>query len=152
MNWLPAPVFGTAKNEPQSVAPPLPPSVGLSIFDDQLGDTIDEDRLDLDQDKEVMMDDHPDDVLQGESLRTPENLNSGERANSFYLVYSSRSKLVKIGITLYTYEECFAKYTKLYGHLDAFQFLRIENGKIILIYFFFNGTYDDHISIYLSQT
>ena len=92
-----------------------------------MGDTVEEDqRINNEEDDD---DGHPDDVLKGENLRTFDLISSGERSNSFYMVYSARAKLVKIGITLYTYEECKAKYTKLYGNLESFHFLKIENGK-----------------------
>jgi hypothetical protein len=84
---------------------------------------------------------HPDDVLKGVIFRAklidPKTGNvselpaadRGDRADSLYLVYSVRSKMVKVGITLLTYEECREKYTKLYGALETFQFLQIDNGK-----------------------
>ncbi len=131
MSSLPAPVFNSPKTHKRpAVAPPLPPSVGLSIFDNQFGDTVDVANLSRPDESEVQL--HPDDVLKGENLRVPSLLESGERSNSFYLVHSARSKLVKIGITLYTYEECKAKFTKLYARLDAFRLFKVENGKHIV--------------------
>jgi hypothetical protein len=123
--------------------PPLPPTNDLSIFDDPTDFT--QAGAGSEQDAEWKSDDeqespgglvykrkppHPDDMLNGEVLRTNEALATNARADSFYLVYSPRSKLVKIGITLLSYEECFAKYTKLYGSLESFHFLKIENGKL----------------------
>lgn len=132
MNLLPSPVFNSPKSIARSVAPPLPPTAGLSIFDDSLGDTIEKGerpKEEDDNDDDEVASAHPDDVLKGELLRTFDLISSGERSNSFYMVYSTRAKLVKIGITLYTYEECKAKYTKLYGNLESFHFLKIENGR-----------------------
>jgi hypothetical protein len=51
---------------------------------------------------------------------------------SLYLVHSIRSELVKVGLTTATYEECRAKYSKVYGHLDTFHFVAIENGECLL--------------------
>jgi hypothetical protein len=48
---------------------------------------------------------------------------------SVYLVYSARSSIVKVGFTKGTYEACRQKYLKLYGHLDEFFFLKVENCK-----------------------
>lgn len=48
---------------------------------------------------------------------------------SLYAAYSARAELVKIGFTTLAYEECAAKYKKVYGHLDEFYFLCVENGK-----------------------
>jgi hypothetical protein len=118
--------------------PPLPPANDLSIFDDLDAEdppeqgNASESKSDSENEgtsraKKYVP--HPDDVLQGEVLRTEETLSTKARADSFYLVYSARSKLVKIGITLYSYEECSKKYTKLYGHVDNFHFLKIDNGK-----------------------
>ena len=53
---------------------------------------------------------------------------------SLYLVHSVRSDLVKIGITTGTYEECRNKYTTLYGHLDDFQFMTVDDGEWQHIY------------------
>jgi hypothetical protein len=141
---LPAPVRRTDDtNQPAVLMPPLPPANDLSIFDDPTDFT--QAGAGLEQDAEWKSDDeqespgglvykkkppHPDDMLNGEVLRTNEALATNARADSFYLVYSPRSKLVKIGITLLSYEECFAKYTKLYGSLESFHFLKIENGKL----------------------
>lgn len=135
----PAPAARSANQQPLPVMPPLPPVSGLSIFDDFPVDSPmgrDFDSMESKSDSETEAESsatspstHPDDILQGELLRTADTLGSKARADSFYLVYSARSKLVKIGVTLYTYEECSQKYTKLYGHLDSFHFLKIENGK-----------------------
>jgi hypothetical protein len=51
-------------------------------------------------------------------------------AISLYLVHSARGDLVKVGITEGTYEQCRAKYSTVYGSLDAFHFLAVENGKM----------------------
>lgn len=48
---------------------------------------------------------------------------------SLYAAYSARAELVKIGFTTLAYEECAAKYKKVYGHLDEFFFLSVENSK-----------------------
>jgi hypothetical protein len=121
----------------------MPPANDLSIFDDPTDFT--QAGAGLEQDAEWKSDDeqespgglvykkkppHPDDMLNGEVLRTNEALATNARADSFYLVYSPRSKLVKIGITLLSYEECFGKYSKLYGSLESFHFLKIENGNL----------------------
>lgn len=58
---------------------------------------------------------------------------------SLYLVHSARSDLVKIGIATGTYEECRAKYSSLYGHLDEFQFMSVDNGKHFAIVDFIVG-------------
>lgn len=155
MNLLPAPVFSSPKSFARAVAPPLPPTAGLSIFDDgAVGDINAGNRPrgvnNEEDDDEESAPDHPDDVLKGELLRTQELIISGERSNSFYMVHSQRAKLVKIGITLYTYEECKAKYTKLYGNLDSFHFLKIENGKNTLtgtMYFIFTRRVNTWIHI-----
>ena len=146
LQWaLPAPVKkqqADTDDVPAALMPPLPPVHDLSIFDDPTSDhahpsnesTHLESKDDNENDRESPVDSntasHPDDVLQGELLRTEEELSTHSRADSFYLVYSARSKLVKVGLTLYTYEECSSKYKKLYGHLDAFHFLKIENGDL----------------------
>jgi hypothetical protein len=52
---------------------------------------------------------------------------------SLYLVHSIRSELVKVGLTTATYEECRAKYSKVYGHLDTFHFVAIENGECLVL-------------------
>jgi hypothetical protein len=52
---------------------------------------------------------------------------------SLYLVHSIRSELVKVGLTTATYEECRAKYSKVYGHLDTFHFVAIENGECLAV-------------------
>ena len=134
---------------PVHVMPPLPPPPDLAIFDDFINeedDNVRASKRDKQTDtEEVQPAPHPDDVLKGVVLlRNQGNMNHNTtsttsttddddsatdfRTDSFYLVYSARSKLVKVGVTLYTYEECFQKFSKLYGHLDAFQFLHIENG------------------------
>lgn len=144
MAWaLPIPVRRPNEAAPTGPVfmPPLPPPNDLSFFDDLSSQAQEsaqyDDGMESKSDSETDGTDgrvgrtapHPDDVLNGEFLRTEEVLTTNTRADSYYLVYSSRSNLVKIGITLYSYEECEKKYTKLYGKLDAFHFLKIENGR-----------------------
>lgn len=124
------------KTSSAPVMPPLPPMSGLSIFDDSTTETPNsrdcdsmESKSDSESEAEIAPPTHPDDVLNGELLRTTDAMNSKTRSDSFYLVYNNRAKLIKVGVTLYTYEECSQKYTKLYGHLDNFHFLKIENGR-----------------------
>lgn len=53
---------------------------------------------------------------------------------SLYAVYSARAELVKVGLTVTMgYEECAAKYKKIYGHLDEFFFFSVENGTYLFI-------------------
>lgn len=48
---------------------------------------------------------------------------------SLYLVHSVRGDLVKVGFTTASYEACREKYGKVYGHIDTFHFLEVENGQ-----------------------
>ena len=51
-------------------------------------------------------------------------------AVSLYLVHSARSDLVKVGLSAgSSYEQCQRRYAAVYGHLDAFHFVAVENGK-----------------------
>ena len=145
---LPIPVrkrseHSNGRNQSAAVMPPLPPPDDLSIFDDIFQgesskikrESGEESKSDSDEEGfpgiSQQNEPHPDDVLQGQVLRTEEVMESKARADSFYLVYSPKSSLVKIGITLCTYEECKQKFTKVYGALDVFHYLKIENGTII---------------------
>jgi len=141
---LPIPVrkrseHSNGRNQSAAVMPPLPPPDDLSIFDDIfqgesskiMRESGEESKSDSDEEGfpgiSQQNEPHPDDVLQGQVLRTEEVMESKARADSFYLVYSPKSSLVKIGITLCTYEECKQKFTKVYGALDVFHYLKIEN-------------------------
>lgn len=138
--------------------PPLPPIPNFFIFDDdsflnarrKSFKTVDSSANDLnaendestytsgDEDEDAPFDDddyvsdeepvyHPDDVLKGHST------SSWDRPENLYLVYNARMMLLKVGITKYSYEECYEKYTSLYGHLDSFNFYEVENGILFYI-------------------
>lgn len=68
------------------------------------------------------------------TLLAPSSTNSPSKGKdrihvSLYAAYSARAELVKVGLTTMGYEECAAKYKKVYGHLDEFFFFSVENGK-----------------------
>ena len=72
------------------------------------------------------------------SVRKGGNIDKDDTAvdryeSNYYLVCSRSAKLAKISMTyIHTYEQCYEKYCKIYGHLDDFHFIQVENGESLL--------------------
>ena len=53
-------------------------------------------------------------------------------SSSYYLVCNRSVKLAKVGVShTLSYEECFHKYSRIYGHLDDFHFIQVDNGACV---------------------
>jgi len=95
-------------------------------------DTEDEEKDDDDANIARTLSYAPSDTGVTKLLAPPSSPNEkGKNKNhvSLYAAYSARAELVKVGMTTTLgYEECAAKYKKIYGHLDEFFFFSVENG------------------------
>ena len=62
--------------------------------------------------------------------------------SSYYLVCNRSIKLAKVGQSHnLSYEECSRKYCRIYGHLDDFHFIQVENGASMLIHRYSSALY-----------
>jgi len=62
--------------------------------------------------------------------------------SSYYLVCNRSIKLAKVGQSHnLSYEECSRKYCRIYGHLDDFHFIQVENGESLLIHRYSSALY-----------